>query len=221
MSKIEMIGKKYGYLTVLEDLPPYITPTGNSIRMVLCECKCKKVLPVQAQHLRTGNTYSCGCKSVELQDKTRVKHGLSNTRLFKIWQGMKARCYNSKTVGYEKYGGRGITMCVEWFNDFMSFYNWSMENGYSDNLSIDRIDVNGNYEPSNCRWADIETQANNKTNNVVISHNGETMNLSQWAKKLDIPVHVLMCRRNLCWSNERILTEPYHKGRKGIVRKKS
>lgn len=183
--------------------------------MVSCECACGKIIEVQAQHLRTGNTSSCGCKKVELQNKARMKHGLSKTRIFNIWQGMKARCYNSKTVGYENYGGRGISVCSEWLNDFMCFYEWSINNGYSEELSIDRIDVNGNYEPSNCRWADDETQANNKRNNIIITHNGETMNLSQWAKKLDIPVHVLINRRNLGWSDERILEEPYHKGRKG------
>ena len=220
MAKVEMIGKRYGYLTVLEDLPPHITPNGNSIRMVLCKCDCNNMLPIQAQHLRNGNTLSCGCKRIELLKNHRERHCMSNTRLFGIWQGMKQRCFNQNDIGYSNYGGRGITVCKEWSDDFMNFYNWAITNGYSDELSIDRIDVNGNYEPSNCRWADFETQANNKRNNVVITHNGETMNLSQWAKKLNIPVHVLVCRRSLGWSNERILTEPYHKGRKGIVRKK-
>lgn len=221
MAKIEMIGKVYGYLKVIKDLPPYITPSGKSVRMVLCRCVCDKTVSVQAQHLRTGNTTSCGCKTSELRKNQKTKHGLSDSRLFNIWVGMKQRCYNEKSANYKNYGGRGIKVCNDWFNNFESFYDWSMANGYADDLTIDRIDVNGNYEPSNCRWADKETQENNKTSNVIIAYNGQTMNISQWAKKLNIPVGVLLNRRHLGWDDERIVTEPYHKGRKGIVRKKA
>ena len=141
-------------------------------------------------------------------------HGMSKTRIYGIWHGIKARCYYPKNAGYSHYGGRGINVCDEWKNNFQAFYDWAMANGYNDNLSIDRIDVNGNYEPSNCRWLTIKEQQNNKTNNVIIEFNGEKLNLSQWAKKLNIPVHTLICRRNLGWDDERVLSEPYHKSRK-------
>lgn len=177
-----MVGKTFNYLTVIKDLPPYITPSGNSVRMVLCRCVCNKTISVQAQHLRTKNTTSCGCKTSELRKNIKTKHRLSDSRLFNIWSGMKQRCCNTKSISYKNYGGRGITICDEWKNSFESFYEWAMANGYSEELTIDRIDVNDNYEPSNCRWTDKETQGNNKTNNVIITYNGQTMNISQWAK---------------------------------------
>lgn len=143
------------------------------------------------------------------------KHGMSKTRIYNIWQRIKQRCYNTKDASYSNYGGRGIIMCDEWKNDFMSFCEWAIKNGYSAKLTIDRIDVDGNYEPSNCRWADKDTQENNKRSNVSITYNGETMNISQWAKKLGLPVNILLNRRRLGWNNEKILSEPYHKDRKG------
>lgn len=107
---------------------------------------------------------------------------------------MKNRCYNKKLKEYKNYGGRGIKICDEWKNDFLVFYKWSIENGYSDNLTIDRIDVNGNYEPSNCRWATIEMQANNKTNNHFITYNNQTLTINQWARKLNIPRETIKTR---------------------------
>ena len=113
-------------------------------------------------------------------------HGLSDSVLYNRWEHMKDRCYNPNDKRYKDYGGRGITICDEWLNNFESFYEWSINNGFEEHLSIDRIDVNSNYEPSNCRWADIETQCNNRRSNVYIEYNGETKTLKQWCNFLQL-----------------------------------
>lgn len=123
------------------------------------KCYCGNEFDALTDNIKKGNTTSCGCHKKEII----TKHGLVNHRLYKIWQGILQRCLNSKSIAYKKYGLRGIIICKEWDNDFMSFYNWALENGYSDNLSIDRIDNDGNYEPSNCRWTTKIIQAQNTT----------------------------------------------------------
>lgn len=112
-----------------------------------------------------------------------MKHGMTGTRIYNIWKDMKKRCYCKSRKDYSRYGGRGITVCKEW-QEFIPFYNWAMNNGYTDNLTIDRIDVNGNYEPSNCRWVTTKEQANNKRNNHFVAFNGETMTIAQCGKKI-------------------------------------
>jgi hypothetical protein len=115
-----------------------------------------------------------------------MRHGKSNTRLYRVWSRIKVRCYNKKFQHYKSYGGRGIKVCDEWLNDFMAFYNWAMANGYADNLTIDRIDVNGNYEPSNCRWVTNEEQQNNKRNTIFLTYKGKRQTITQWANELMI-----------------------------------
>lgn len=123
-----------------------------------------------------------------------MKHGMSNTRLYNIWRKMKNRC-SAKTGHYYKYyGAKGITVCDEWKNDFLSFYNWAIAHGYSDDLTIDRIDGNGNYCPENCRWATSLQQGRNKSNNHLITYQGKTQTISQWAKELNINWYTLFHR---------------------------
>lgn len=125
----------------------------------------------------------------------RKKHGLSGTRVYKIWSNMKRRCSNQKEENFVRYGGRGITVCEEWKNDFMSFYNWAMENGYHDSLTLDRKDNNGNYEPGNCRWATVREQGNNRGEfNINITYQGRTQTLMQWAEELGLPFATLRYR---------------------------
>ena len=122
---------------------------------------------------------------------------------------MKERCYCPNSTSYPRYGAKGISMCDEWRQDYTSFYNWSISNGYSDELTIDRIDGNGNYEPSNCRWASDITQANNRSSNVRITFNGETHTLAEWSRIFKIQPQTLYYRINRAkWSIEKTLTTP-------------
>lgn len=121
-------------------------------------------------------------------------HGLSNTKIYKCWQAIKVRCYNKNCECYNNYGGRGISMCDEWRNDFMAFYNWAIENGYKETLTIDRIDVNGIYEPKNCRWITLSEQNSNKTNNFIVRYKGEDYIINNLAKKLNVDRNTLRRR---------------------------
>lgn len=111
----------------------------------------------------------------------KVKHGKSKSRLYGCWHDMKQRCSNPSRTNHKHYKNKGIIVCEEWRNDFQAFHDWAMANGYADNLTLDRIDNNGNYEPSNCRWATPKEQENNRSNNVYLTINGETKPLAQWA----------------------------------------
>lgn len=147
------------------------------------------------------------------------KHGLKHTRLYAIWCGIKYRCYNKNHSRYEDYGGRGITVCDQWKNDFKSFYDWAMSNGYSDDLTIDRIDNDGNYEPSNCRWADDLTQANNSRHCHEIEFNGETHSISEWARITGISRTTLNSRIfQYGWTTEEALTRPSRTIKRGNKR---
>ena len=114
------------------------------------------------------------------------RHGKYKTRLYRTWSRIKTRCYNKNFQHFKHYGGRGITVCDEWLHDFMAFYDWAISNGYADNLTIDRIDVDGNYEPSNCRWITNEEQQNNRRNNIHLTYKGKTQTITQWANELGI-----------------------------------
>ncbi len=153
-----MIGKKFGRLTVTER---DTTIPNTNVVYYKCTWDCGNVTSVRSSNLSSGNTKSCGCYNHEMLVKNHTKHGLRNTRLYRIWKRMRSRCNNPNNDRYEYYGARGISICSEW-DEFINFYNWSMKHGYNDELTIDRIDVNGNYEPSNCRWADWSTQQKNK-----------------------------------------------------------
>lgn len=152
------IGRKNNYLTVIG-----IVRNKYNNRVFLCKCDCGNVKEVIPNFWESGRVKSCGCKHDALcRNANKKENSKIHRRLYHIWSGMKQRCYNPKSTSYPNYGGRGIRICDEWLNSYESFEWWSIMNGYADDLSIDRINVNGNYEPSNCRWADWETQASNR-----------------------------------------------------------
>lgn len=150
----DLTGMQFGKLTVIEQCGK----NAEHKALWKCICECGNEVIVISSNLSKGTTRSCGC----LRGRPKTRNGISNTRIFHIWYNLNNRCYNPKVNNFHSYGGRGITVCDEWRNSFESFYDWAMANGYREDLTIDRIDVNGNYEPSNCRWATQEQQQNNK-----------------------------------------------------------
>lgn len=166
---IDVSGKKFGMLTAIE-----VSGRKNKKILWKCVCECGKESIVSKSNLATGQTKSCGCVG------KNKKHGMCGTRVYKIWKDMKKRCDNQNSKEYRYYGGKGVTYCDDW-SEFSSFYEWALESGYSDELTIERIDYNGNYEPSNCKWATLKEQANNTSQNVLIEIDGVTKTLQQWA----------------------------------------
>lgn len=204
---IDLTGKRFGRLTVIKrgenkwNHPAWI-----------CLCDCGNEVHVLGDSLRNGSTNSCGCFRKEVTSKLKSTHCMSSNgkrhRLYSIWAQMKNRCYNPNVPAYKYYGDRGITICDEWKDDFIEFYTWAISNGYQDNLSIDRIDVNGGYCPENCRWADAVTQANNTRSNRMLTLNGKTQTLAEWCRELNLDYRVMEHRAWRGWSDEEVLTTP-------------
>ena len=187
MVKFEnLTGRVFNRLTVLKRVE-----NRNKEPYYLCKCVCGNEKVIRGKDLKYNKIKSCGCLNRENTIKRNLKHGLRYTRIYKIWLLMKNRCFNSKYHSFKNYGGRGITVCNEWENDFMSFYNWAMSNNYKEELSIDRIDVNGNYEPSNCRWATKLQQQRNTTRLRKITYNDKTLCISEWAELLGLEYNYL------------------------------
>lgn len=208
MSNRDLKGKTFGLWTVLNEGEPHTY--GNKHRWMWdCICECGTLRAVSEQSLISGASRSCGCinkNRMKNSAQWNTTHGMSDTRLYRIYKHIKNRCYREEDIRYDQYGGRGIKMCDEWLNSFESFYAWSMNNGYDESLSIDRIDLNGDYCPENCRWADDYTQANNKTNNRVYTYNDETHTLAEWARIYNINYKCLWRRLDRGWSIEKSLT---------------
>lgn len=212
MSKfIDLTGQKFGRLTVLSKTNK---KQCNHIIWV-CQCDCGNIKEVTGSDLHSGRIKSCGCLQRESASNNREKrktHGKTGTRLYGVWRDMKRRCNSSTASSYKNYGGRGIKVCEEW-NDFENFYNWAMNSGYDENAegrscTLDRIDVNGNYCPENCRWVDFTVQANNRRSNRLIKAFGKEMTISQWSKLTRINKSTLKQRLDNGWSAEDSLITP-------------
>lgn len=158
------IGKRYGKLIIVSEMRWHISPSGRRDRVVKCQCDCGKFIEVLFSSLKNKRrTHSCGCHQIETIRAANTKHGLSYHPLYKRLLNMKNRCYYTKDISYSNYGGRGIKVCDEWLNDFQTFYNWGIANGWEEGLQIDRIDNNGNYEPSNCRFVTSQDNIHNQS----------------------------------------------------------
>lgn len=202
----DLIGKRFHNLVVTS-----FVEKRNGKPYWLCKCDCGNEKTICEYNFTSGATHSCGCKKrnqITNMNKENSKHGKRYTRIYRIWQGMEYRCYNPKSDEYQYYGERGIRLCDEWDNDFSKFYDWAINNGYKDNLTIDRVDVNGNYEPDNCRWTTMKVQENNKRNNRVLSFYGKNQTVTQWGEEIGIKKETILSRLNLGWSVEDTLSKP-------------
>jgi hypothetical protein len=167
---IDLTGQKFGKLTVVE----YSGKSYNDYAQWLCNCECGNTRVVQGKRLRNGMTKSCGCL-------TTATHGMSYSRLYETYNKMKDRCSKPKTTGFNNYGGRGISVCEAW-EQFDAFHIWAIKSGYNDNLTIERIDVNGNYCPENCCWITKAAQQRNKRNTQYLTAFGETKTVKDWSE---------------------------------------
>ena len=205
---IDLTGQKFGRLTVIGKGDYYFSPKGRKVKRWRCECECGKMTQASTTQLSKGHCKSCGCFMKDKAARLHTTHGMFGKRIYHIYSGMTQRCENRSSDDYHNYGGRGITVCDEWKNSFESFCDWAMANGYAENLTIDRINVNGNYEPSNCRWVTSKKQNNNRRNNRLLTYNGETHTMAEWADITGIKYSVLACRiLNHKWTAERALTQ--------------
>lgn len=199
----DIAGQRYGKLTVIQRAENHITSGGYPVTMWMVRCDCGNVKVVRGSDLKAGRIHSCGCMIKE--DPVARKHGGSGTKLYKIYHGMRSRCYNPKNKDYQHYGAKGVIIAPAW-STFQEFQKWAVENGYRDGLSIDRIDVDGNYSPDNCRWVEMREQHDNTTRTIRLTCNGVTKTIGEWASEIGISARTLRRRKMLGWEDEKIIT---------------
>lgn len=203
MKLIDLTGNRYGRLTVVG------RDKGRKLTYWRCRCDCGEMVSVRGDHLKEGRVQSCGCYQAETRSSAHTTHGDSRSRLYHIYCTMLARCNNRNSYSYTRYGGRGITVCEEWRESYPAFRKWSMDNGYDESKSIDRIDNNAGYFPTNCRWVDAVTQANNKSNNRAVTANGTTKTIAEWSRETGISQALIRARiERLGWSEQAAVTVP-------------
>ena len=199
---LELTGQRFGKLVAIERCGE----DRHGHAKWLCLCDCGKETIAFGSLLKNGNTQSCGCYRL-----ARISsHNLSKNKLYTEWWGIKTRCFNEKFKHYKDYGGRGITVCDLWKNSFDAFYEYvsRLPHFGEDGFTLNRIDNDGNYEPNNVEWADKITQANNKRNNRLLTHNGKTQTVAKWANETGIMSSVIIKRLNLGWSVDKVLSTP-------------
>ncbi len=208
---IDLTGMRFGRLVVVSR-----AENRNKRTMWNCVCDCGNKVVVGGKDMRDGKTKSCGCYQKERcptpprmsgKENPSYKHGKSGSKLYWVWSSVVQRCTNESCNCYQRYGGRGITVCDEWKNSFEAFRDWAMSNGYAEGLSIDRIDNHKGYCPENCRWVDRIAQANNKRNNIIITRNGETHTLAEWARIKNLPYKTLLERYRRHGDTENLFME--------------
>ncbi len=200
----DISGQRFGRLTAIK----YAGKSKGKQTLWECKCDCGKTVIVHQQNLNNGHTTSCGCYNIDCIIEREQTHGETKTRLYNIWHDMIYRCYGQKHDSYKDYGAKGVTVCDEWKNSFETFRDWAYQNGYSENLTIDRIDNTGNYCPENCRWATDIQQANNTSRNLVFTVDGYTDTLANLCRKYDIPYSLAHSRVYRKWDIKKALTTP-------------
>lgn len=199
---IDLTGKHFDRLLVLERAD---SSEGKRV-MYLCECDCGNKIVTRAESLRSGHTQSCGCKHKDIVSALSTKHGHANTRLYIIWGSMIQRCCNPKHKAYKNYGGRGIKPCKKWLENFETFYQWAISNGYSDNLQLDRMDNNIGYQPSNCRFITAKENNRNRRCTKMVTYHGEVKPLAEFCDIMNINYDLVLNRINSYgWSVDRAL----------------
>jgi hypothetical protein len=196
----DITGQRFGRLVAVR-----LSFRKNYVAHWLCKCDCGNETTAILGDLSMGKTKSCGCLHHFVCKTKSVTHGMSRTRLNIIWRNMKTRCENKNDKFYHRYGARGICVCYDW-HSFQSFMKWATSSGYEKNLTIDRINNDGNYEPNNCRWATWIEQANNMSRNHFLTFNGETMTLMEWHRRTGINYSTIRSRVGKGWSTERVLS---------------
>ena len=202
-SRTDLAGKRFYMLRVIE-----FAEFRNRKSYWLCECECGTRKVVARRDLSEGRVKSCGCLR-GIENRSRAKHGLATSKIYNTYMSMLKRCYLPSNTSYKYYGERGITVCDEWRNKengLQVFYKWAKANGYDGSLQIDRINVNGNYEPSNCRWVTGKVNSNNKRNNVTVTINGVTRNLYEWQEVTGIHYQTIKNRMESGWEKEDLLS---------------
>ena len=195
-------GDKYGRLTVKE--PSEKDKHGQKWT---CRCECGATRDVYESNLTNGNSKSCGCINSERLREMKLRHGGTGTRLYNIWLDMRKRCTNQNSKNYKRYGARGITVCEEWA-EYEAFESWAIENGYNDSKSIDRIDNNEGYEPTNCRWTDEITQANNRRSNRIHEIDGIKKTSAEWCREYGVKPNTFLNRINRGMTAKEALETP-------------
>lgn len=199
----DLTGMHFGSLTVLSR--EIVSSTDKRVAW-RCLCSCGNEVIVKSNNLLSGHKISCNCFRSERMAKLNLKHGDSYSRLYNIYEKMKQRCTNPKDCNYANYGARGIKVCDEW-KKYETFRDWALSHGYCDYLSIDRIDVNGDYSPENCRWATGKEQSNNRRSSVKLEHNGEVRTLAEWCQLLGLNYKTVSRRYLTGKSTEQILSK--------------
>lgn len=197
---VDLTGKKFGLLRVVKLRRDLQKDNGQFVWECLCECG--ETTNVLTGNLQSGQSKSCGCLKKNPDSQYKVDEIFK--AILRVWKGMKNRCNNPNYEHYHNYGGRGIVVCDEW-KSLRAFYEWAINNGYERGLQIDRKDVNGNYEPSNCRWVTPKVNSQNKTNNKPLTINGKTKLISQWAEEIGVTIKTLNDRVSRGWSDEELL----------------
>jgi hypothetical protein len=200
----EFLNKTFGDLFVLEE-----SGYKNRMRLVKCKCVCGVIKIYPLARLKNGDIVSCGCRIRRLTIERNTKHGQSKTKLYRVWEGMNERCNNINHESYAHYGGKGVTVCPEW-KDFANFFNWAVSAGYKAGLSIDRYpDIDGNYEPNNCRWANATQQMRNMSTNRIVEYNGQKKCIAEWAEIVGLRAGLIYDRLNkLGWDIHKTFTTP-------------